>query len=276
MYVKIRGKTPVKNKRKRTLLIVLGVVILLLVGFVFFLRSSYVQIEQVVVLGNRILGEEELADLVKNTTDDMYFYLIPKTSSVLYPKKDITKDLLAYSARIKSVAITKEGLKKSVVTISEREPLYVWCESAIETEKNCLYIDADGIAFAFAPRFSPGIIFEFYDSATHKKAEIGTQVIHPEDVARINTFRFNLATSTPLSPSRASVLPSDDYEIKTKEGPTVLFSKKEDPKKTAIILNTFFTSSPAQEGGFVEQPDLLDRIDLRFGQKIFYTLSSRQ
>lgn len=276
MYEKNRGKIPTKNKRKKVLFIFLGVFLIVLVGFVFFLRSNYVQIESVTVFGNRILGEEELALLVKNITEETYFHLIPKTSSILYPKKDITRGLLAYSARIKSVNITKEGLKKSVITITERDPLYVWCDGDVEVEKNCLYIDADGIAFAFAPRFSPGIVFEFSSSDTGKKALIGTEVIDPRDVLLINNFRFNLATSTPLSPSAARVLSSDDYEIKTKEGPVVLFSKKEDPKKTAIILNTFFLSLPAKEAGFIERPDLLDRIDLRFGQKIFYTLSNRE
>jgi hypothetical protein len=276
MYEKKRGKGPIKNKIKPPFFISLGVVFIILVCFVFFLRSDYLQIEGVTVSGNRILGEEELALLVKNITEETYFHIIPKTSSILYPKKDITNELLAYSARIKSVNITKEGLKKSVITISEREPLYVWCEGGAETEKKCLYIDADGIAFAFAPRFSPGIVFEFSNSDTEKKALIGTEVIDPKDVLLINNFRFNLATSTPLSPIAARVLPSHDYEIETKEGPVVLFSKKEDPKRTAAILNTFFLSVPAKEVGFIERPGLLDRIDLRFGQKIFYTLSNRE
>lgn len=275
MYVKIRGKNPTKNKRKKFLFLLLGITLILLVGFIFFLRSAYVQIESVTVSGNRILGEEELAGVVKNVTKDTYFYFIPKTNSIFYPKKDITKELLAYSARIKSVSVATDGLKKSVVAISEREPLYVWCEDVIETEKSCLYIDVDGIAFAFAPRFFPGIVFEFSGALGEQEAKIGREVIDPKDVAFINDFRFSLATSTPLSPSGARVLSYNDYEIKTKEGPVVLFSKKEDPKKAAATLNTFFLSVPAKEGGFIEKPDLLDTIDLRFGQKIFYTLNEQ-
>jgi cell division septal protein FtsQ len=84
------------------------------------------QIDTVIVSGNRILGEGELVGVVKNVTGGKYVYLIPKTSSIFYPKKDIIQGLLAYSARIKSVSVAKEGLKKSIITISERQPLYVW------------------------------------------------------------------------------------------------------------------------------------------------------
>jgi hypothetical protein len=276
MHEKKGGKNFLKNNKKKKILVGLGILVILTVGCIFLLRSTSMQIDTVIVSGNRILGEGELVGVVKNVTGGKYVYLIPKTSSIFYPKKDIIQGLLAYSARIKSVSVAKEGLKKSIITISERQPLYVWCESTASPEKSCLYIDVDGIAFAFAPSLAPGIVFEFYNNDANKKAEIGNQVIRPEDMAFINTFRSNVATSTPLSPSMASVLPFNDYEIKTKEGPTLLFSKEEDPTKIAAALNTFFISTPAKEAGFIEHPDLLDKIDLRFGQKIFYTLSKYQ
>lgn len=266
-----------KNKKKRWLPTLLGVfVLVLLVGLGYLFRAPSFQVLRVQISGAKVVPEEDIQKVVQESMKGNYFFLIPKTSTFFLDKGFIQKNILQSSLRIKKATLSREGTGGVRVTIVERTAAHTWCqgESSASDSKECYYIDEEGFAFAPAPRFSPGVVFEFFgDTATGTAPRIGTTVIASSSVSFILSFRSALSSTTPVSLLSARSTGDGDYELATLEGPVILLSNRDTAESEAGRLDVFFRSDVFTGPGIQGAVRALKKIDLRFGQKIFYTLS---
>lgn len=273
-----RGETKKKIKKGKQLpKLIFLLLVVLVIGSVYFFRAESFQIKQVAVFGAVMVSEEDVKKVVReNITGSYFFSVIPKTSTFFISKKNIIKAILASSPRIKTVYISRENANGLNITLTERKVAHTWCQGTGSTTdlKECYYIDEEGFAFAQAPRFSPGVVFEFFGNDATSTPLVGTTVTGSTSVSFILSFRSSLSSTTPLSLISARAISGGDYELESLEGPVVLVSENDSPTAQSSRLNVFFRSDVFTGRGIGGEPTSLKKIDLRFGQKIFYTLKS--
>lgn len=277
-YQKESGQRAVKKKTKSRRLFWLLILLLAVsaVGLFVLFRADSFQVKKVSVSGTVVVREKDIEKIAREKMSGSYFSTIPKTSFFFVPKKKITEALLASSARIKSVSINRQGKDGLHIAVAERKAAHTWCQGASSEAdfKECYYIDDEGFAFALAPKFSPGVVFEFFGNAATGTPLVGATVTGSSSVSFVLSFVSFVSSTTPLQLISARALDQGDYELASLEGPIVLISEKESPSAQAGRLNVFFRSDVFSGQGMEGNPAAIEKIDLRFGQKIFYTLKN--
>lgn len=277
-YQREYREPPKKKKRggRRLLILLFLLLVILAIGLVYLFRAESFQVKNVSVSGAEVVLDGDIEKIVKEEMSGDYFSIIPKTSTFFISKKNIASVLLASSARIKKVSISREGTDGLHIAITERKAAHTWCQgtSSDRDEKECYYIDEEGFAFALAPRFSPGVVFEFFGNAATGTPLVGTTVTGSSSVSFVLSFKSALSSTTPLKLTSARALSQGDYELESLEGPVILVSEKSNPVVQSARLNVFFRSDVFTGRGIEGDPAAIKKIDLRFGQKIFYTLKS--
>ncbi len=256
--------------------------LILLVGAVSIglLNLSKLTITKVTISGNRVLSTESMRRVVDDTLSGRYFFLIPKRSSLFYPRASLEQLLLSTFPRLETATIDYQDLNSIIVSVKERESNYLWCLGN-PTEKNCYFIDRTGLVFAKAPRFSDNVFFEMYGRG--EGDPIGSRPITTSEFIAILSVYEKV---TPVlkqtllkndKPLRMIAEEQGDYTIimerarDKSEAPSdwqLKFNVSSNPEELASNLLSALTSST-----FVKElngKQSLTYIDVRFGKKIFY------
>ena len=153
---RVASKQQIKRQSgQRILTIVLFTITLLAlmgVGSYFVFAKQFQLKSLAVVTADEALATRVTKDLQKNLKGRTY--LIPNTSQVWWTKNHVNNILINEQDGIKdlNLDIADQELR---VTIKQFEPLALWCptlEPVIQTKKNCLGINSDGIAFTVNDR----------------------------------------------------------------------------------------------------------------------------
>lgn len=268
------------------------------ISFVFlsiiFFALSYlsslkeINIAEVEVVGNKIIKAEDVKTSVQDEISGKYLWLFPKTNVLFYPQNKIKENLQNTFKRIKDVNLSIENNRtKLLITITEREPKYLWCGELIPSlrsdsnEPKCYFMDSVGYIFDEAPYFSPGVYFKFYGLAQMATAE-GDQNINTENpfgqyflkdkFANIVQFKNNLENMK-LSLDSFYLTNQGDGNFflssKTAPEPQIRFKLDSDFENLAENLDAALDTDPFKTE-FKNKYALLQYIDLRFGNKVYY------
>jgi len=268
----IRGAEYVKQKRK-TLQIRLGVffaVLLVLGGLSVWLSGlKSIQIDTVTISGATVLPALTLEKSVREVLLGKYLRLFPKANIFLYKKKEIEKKLLTDFPRIQSVGIKTLDNHILSVTIVEREPFALWCDTLpLEGRvSQCYFLDSDGFVFDHAPQFSGNAYFKYYGFLPYE-APIGSYYLS-------STIRFHELSSfvenaqkLDITPLYMTVQDTDSFDLYVFGGGKILLDTRESLAKVferfSALLKT--PNLVPRKGGEL----LVDYIDLRFGNKMFF------
>jgi hypothetical protein len=246
-----------------------------IVGSVFLLRSSALQVESVEVRGETARGDE-IEESVSRYLAGSYAFIIPKTSSLLLSRTALESSLLRDDVRIKEADIsTKNGVL--VVDVEERVADALWC-SYVDGEplSPCVFIDHSFLAFSEAPFFSSSPLFVYMSE--EKAPAIGETLYSKKERETLSDF-VELLEKFSLNPKSLVVMQDGSVDMLLGHSGTpfsrtrLLLDKEEDTKRLESRLQTLLADSALRDALREEGGDRFAYIDMRFGNKIFYRVA---
>ncbi len=263
---RVRGVQVVKVKSRFSSHLVrgvIGIVILgiLLSGIHYFTRLPAFTIQDVTVSGGETISHEEIRTRAFDALKGSYFFLIPKSFTLLYPY-EYMRTRVDEVARVHDVHIEKVSPTALHITFKEYIPHALLCQSG-ETNAPCFFIDETGFAFAEAPQLTGGALVRhnmvLYDGHT---LDMGI------DAGTLNTTqRFIERTERELGLRIIEVLHKEnaDLEFSISGGGAIYATRAKDLDAQFSHLQSLLAS---KEFSHIES-DNFKYIDIRFDTKIF-------
>lgn len=165
-----------------------GVGAVILAVCVSLLWIPQIRVASVVVQGARIEDPQEIAAIGMRQLEGSYFYVVPRNSIFFYPAQAIQKEIEDTYARVRDVSVSYRSATSISIRLEERTPVATWCGEG----SSCVFLDADGFAFARAPRFSGAVFFEI--GATTTSPVLRSAPLSPEEFQSVLRLKEDLAT----------------------------------------------------------------------------------
>ena len=280
----LRSKELAKKKRNRRL-VRLGVVVggfVLIVGLLSYgAHRKEIRISAVELSGGVLVTQPEVQADAFSYLAGSYFWLFPKNNALLYSRTGLENHLRADFPRISEIVVSLKNFHTLLVTIRERTPQAHCCDmqpgnnSATSTDStltatppHCYFMDSTSSIFAPAPDFSGDAYFKYYGLLdTSTSTPIGMQYIASStEFAAINNFIESMRQMS-LDPAYLSAQDNGDFTVALDNGAKIYFnisSVSDAATNLAALLRTPTISRGASH------ELLVDYIDLRFGNKLFY------
>jgi hypothetical protein len=262
------------NKQKRKVLwIKLGIIFTLFLalgGLLIWLSGlKSIQIDTITISGATVLGSESLEGQIRRELVGKYLWAFPKTNVFLYPHARIEKSLLETFPRIKTVSLNTLDNHILSVSIVERQPFALWCDTP-PTESlvsQCYFLDYDGFVFDHAPQFSGSAYFKYYGFLPFE-APIGSYYLSSTTGFHELSEFVESTERLGITPLYMSAVDADSFELFVFGGGKILLDTRESLSKVfdrfSALLKT--PNLVPKQGGEL----LIEYIDLRFGNKMFF------
>lgn len=267
------------------------------------------RIDEVTVVGTHAIPREEIVATARASASERFLFLIRRDNHLLYPDRALLARLTHEYPRIAEVSIERPSAHHLAVRIVEYAPEYLYCrvdESQAEKEivspehdvppaplpemasttdttlslesapvldpgvpMDCYFADRRGYVFAPAPEYvgAPFLSILSVSSTTPESLPdpIGTFLF--DSIAREKIRQFIAELDARALRTHTVVLYGDgDVDFRTNMPWTILWSITADPGESARNLGVVLESLLSRDPG----EDDLRRIDLRFGNKVFY------
>ncbi len=269
-----------KKKQRQAEMKKLGfyvVCVILVLGSLSFLASwKKINILDISVSGNKVIDTASIQALAKKEIDGKYFWLIPKSNYLFYPKKNIKQNITDTYKRFTDVSVEISDSNILNIDVSERMAKYTWCgeefENISKEDQKCYFMDQSGYIFDEAPYFSGDVYFRFYGATTGNGERVDGSDYFKEAFPNLVLFR-DLAENVGVKPVAMHV---EGNEVKmylesstSDEPPVVQVKTNADIKKVVENLKTALGTDPLKSK-FDKNYKSLEYIDLRFVNKVFY------
>ena len=272
-----------RRRRRKILAVKILFVFLLIVGLIFLLswlsKISAIQITNIKVSGNSSVSEDEIKNLITEETSKKYLLLFSQNSLFLYPRKQIEAKILNDLKKIEKVEIKSKGLKTKTVSVVERKPNSIWCDSGESEadgnnskEKNpesCYFLDREGMVFSDAPSFSGQAYTRYHGLLQGDLNPIGRMYLPSAKFKEIGNF-INSLKGLGLVISEFHSETEGDYEIYLENGSKIIFDDRRPFDKILVNLESILSEIGIGKGLSTSSSVKLDYVDLRFGNKVFY------
>lgn len=150
--LKIKKLKPKKFvlKNKWFWFVILSIVVFVAtIWFLFF--SSYLQINSILISGNKELKSEDILQISNENIFKKLFSIgnwdVTTKSIILVNSKNIKRDILNKFPKIQEVLVTKKLFQTIEINIKERKAVAVFCKGNQIPPKDCYFIDELGIIF---------------------------------------------------------------------------------------------------------------------------------
>lgn len=256
-----------KKRRNRIKLILIFIVIVSAITYLIYLsRQERFQITGVEVLGENIVDREEMIQKTEQLLNGYYLWLIPRYNTFFYPKGGIKFSLLADFPRLKSVNLKLDESKKLNISVEERAPFALYCDSTSSPREtiDCYFLDSEGFIFALAPSFSRGVYFVYTGDMIEKP--IGQWLVNEEEFQSLLSFIKRLGELN-IAPVGLDFSDGEYTLVLPSEGKITL-RRGSDLAQVYTNLEAFLNDDSIKS-----QTNFLDKIlylDLRSENKVFY------
>ena len=268
-FYKTKRSNSLAARRRRTR-VIMGVSILIIFasaifGLSWFLNQPFIVINNLTVSGNSLVATNDIVNTVKNIIADSYLGLFAKNNILIYPEKIIRQTLVAAFPAIKEVSGNLKNWQTLQLSVRERSPFALWCQSIDSAD--CFYLDDDGLIFSVAPVFSNNIFLKFAGGQiSASSSPIGKNFLSNDEFRQLNFFLDSL---TPLGLMPISLeVGIDEYQIYLKNGGRLIIGAADDLSKVLENLKTIFHSENLKKA--FARGGAIDYIDFRYGNKVFY------
>ncbi len=272
----------IKKKKKRVIrnriIFILVLLLVLFIALCFISRIPKLNIESVVVEGNKIIDTKDIEKNVNESIAGYYLYFLPKTNFILLPKDKIKRELEYTYKRLKDIEVKIKANRILEITVGERTGIYTWCgvglpEEGMKPEENkCYFMDDNGYIFDEAPYFSNDVYLKFF-GAIDAPEPAGSKYLN-ENFVDVVGFIENIS-SEDINPSSIFMKDNGEIEIYLSGGklppnaPKIILNNDADLIKMAENFQASASTDPLQTE-LKEKYDLLEYIDLRFGNRVYY------
>ncbi len=273
-----------KRKQRRIRIGLAALFAVLFVSLLSYLsHRPEIRISEIELVGGVLVTKEEISKRTKEVLDGSYLWLFPKNNSLWYSKTILEKSLKESFKRIENIEITLKGSKTLIITISERRPYAVWCNtvpgddnSEIEGvreekfgEEDCYFIDQNSTIFAKAPNFSGDAYFKYYGIISDSSI-LGSEYMASSTLfVDINQFVLNIKKMS-LRPLYIVGKDRNQFTLVLSGGSEIYFDTGEPLSKVSNSLEVLLKTPDLE---LTKEGNLpVKYIDLRYGNKLFYKL----
>lgn len=245
-----------------------AVLILVLVGAVFAMRTPSWRIQKITLSGAKSLDEPEVRANIRIALAGTRAYILPRASFFLADTGAIASDLQRDFPRIRDAVVTKEFPDKLNVAITERVFWGVFCNGLQGSSTPvCAYIDSGGVAYEYAPEPQGKLIITIRTDADGDSA-LSASAVDSVLMAEIRSLAENIPAQTGIALADFELRSRIPGEIRAiaADGFTMIFKREDDYAATLHVLKRVL------DGEIKEKRNRLDYIDLRFGNKVFYKM----
>jgi cell division septal protein FtsQ len=270
----------VLNKILLSLLGLLAVFVLL----AYFSHFDSLNINEVQIVGNKIVDAEAIKTAVKQQVAGKYLWFFPKTNILFYPQNSIRNELQDKFKRLKDINFSIQNNKILEVSLSERVAKYTWCGATLPAQagsppidaenQKCYFLDENGYVFDEAPYFSGEVYFKFYGLADLNINNLLGSYFFKQNFKQLISFK-DILVSIGLKPAALDITDDGDIEIflsrgtSSTTGPKIILKADADFQNVAENLEAALSTEPLQSK-FKDKYSSLLYIDLRFGNKVYY------
>lgn len=260
----VSEKLILQRRKRRTFFIsVFSLIISVLSVLIFFVfRATPLFIENVEVLGNKIVDRERIEEVVLPLLNEHYFIVFPKKNRLIYPKQEIEMRIRKAVGRVENVSLEVSG-KTLFIEIVERGSFALWCK---EKKENCYFLDSTGLIFSHAPAFSDGV-YKIFEGMIFDTEPLGKQFLN-EELLSLNEEISHILSEVNFDVYRIKINTLRDTEFILKNGPMIKIDLTKSATTTKDTLKTLFASQEFKK--ISSDFKNLDYIDARFGSKIFF------
>jgi hypothetical protein len=266
----------IKKKRKRRLMKIGAFFLCLAVLFglsVYLAHVESIRISKVELSGGILVTQPEVEKETLSFISGSYYWFFPKNNSFIYPHADLLAHLSEKFKRIDTIKINRKDFNTLSISITERKPAALWCDSSSEntsTSERCYFVDDNGTIFVEAPYFSGDAYFRYYGLVSTSSPIIGAEYLASTTEFRdISKFVSDVAL---LSANPIYLLSKDggEFTLILSSGAKIYFDTKEPLSKISSNLETLLRSGTFST---TSDPTIgVDYIDLRFGNKLYYKM----
>lgn len=241
--------------------LILTFVVLIGYGVWYVTRLPEVTISDIHITGGETIPHEEIHVLVEEELSGSYLFVVPKRFSYLYPHDRITRRV-ADVPRIFDVSVEREDRNKLRVSFKEYVPYALWC-SENSNGKGCMFLAADGYAFAPAPPLSGGTFIRHVTRGTVPEPNV--QIFSRAAMERKDTFIAALREEFGFQVMEIVYTEAEDEIYRLRGGGELLVTE-------AVGVQTLFDNLrsilASEEFNHLETGNF-KYIDLRFGNRVF-------
>ena len=270
-------------KRKKYIALKKRIIIFIVLFVVFFIALCFVSnikkinIDGINITGNVVIDAKSIEEVIEKDLNGKYLGIFPKTNALIYPRKEILKDLSQKYKRLKNISIDIVNFKTLNINVREYEGKYLWCggvtpELNSNSNQKCYFMDNSGYIFDEAPFFSGEIYFKLYGFLNNENPR-GSYYFH-DLFPKIMKFKNSLEQMG-LKPSFVWVNNQDETIVGlsklgvTPINPQILLKNNSDYEKMAENLQSAIETEPLKIKLVKDYAKLL-YIDLRYGNKVYY------
>lgn len=267
----VSGKSSKLKERKRKIfifkIIVLVFFILSIFGsMVWLFHSARLDLSRTLVEGNVTVTSDQIRTMIDNSLSGSYFFVFPKSSTLLYPKEALEAGLLQAFPILSSATVESEQFSFLHVTLKERTPFALYCFNDTEPQSgDCFFVDRTGFIFEKAPSTGGSAYLQFMD-ASSSKPELG-ESIFPDSFDALSLFVAKLSTLHFLVKEVRRT--PEQYTFFLEGGTRLFIALDSDLSEVFNNLNTLLTQSLYRKFG-ENALSKIDYIDLRFGNRVYY------
>lgn len=244
------------------------------VGAIYLLRIPYWRVVDIQIKGIETLSAEEVKEKVAEFLIGEYVFFIPRNSMFFLGTKGIVTSLKQGFPPIAQVSFKKIFPHTLEVLVEERKTFGLFCNSLRQTPEEvkdaappfCVYIDSQGIGYEVAPEASGSLIVKIRSDVP--EVNVGSHVVAVSTMERMKFLSVELKRSADIDVVGFELLSKVPSEIRviSAEGFLLIFKLDDDFQNVFRVLKTVLDEE------IKEKRSLLDYIDARFGNKVFYKM----
>lgn len=236
----------------------IGLPLIFLISIIFLLRSDFLQIEQVSVVGNKEVLPEEVVVVTESFMSQKRFLFVPNTNYLFLSKDNLEKIILDSFPRIESVDITKKLNNILEIEINERVGDFIWCTR----ENECYLMSKNGLIFSKADQIDllGKIIFKGNVSSDPILKYYSEEGLMNKFLGVIDYFK-----NLPFDLVSLELEASNKLTLSTGVGLIILNPEEdlESQLQNAVVLISELRS---------EEDVSFEYVDSRFGNKMYYKI----
>ncbi len=250
-------------------------IVLFAVGLYYLLYSDIFQIQKTDIRGNENIKKDDIENIILAQMEKKRFIFFPQKNIFFLNKKEV-EDIIYGTFALEDVYVKKNFFHGLQITLKEKKPFIVWIEN-----KKSYYVDDKGTAISQVEQFDTqkenfkdynilrhNIIYKnlpiIQNIANQKNYIINEIIINNELLSKIKKLIVSIKRIVKININFFEININEKYiTIITAEGWKIYFSLEDDIdsqiKKLELILD-----NKSKVG------KIIDYIDLRYGDKIFY------
>jgi hypothetical protein len=258
------GPSQMRARRRRLFwirsCIILFFILAILLTLAIFSGHEKVTVQTIIVSGNAAVQSDDVLKIANRDMTGRYWHLFAKNNSLIFPRVQIKRDLLAELRAIKSVAIKFDDWQRISINIEERKPHSVWCGADPVIRADCYFVDKTGLIYSLAPTFSGNMFIRDYNTTPNV---IGGYFL----TSSLYTQIFNLIDALDKKGVKVTTVAYDEHDFKfgLENGPTIIFNMKYSFEQS---FGNLFTAIQTGDLDLAKDAGLINYIDLRFDNKI--------